>query len=88
MQTVREGEAGASGVYLRQSLLHEAVRLLRRPEKQYMREQLRRAGTPGPKTIGIDEVSIRKGHTYRIAMMDMWKPFLKSTKKSTHSITR
>src|SRR3989337_128904 len=35
-------------------------------EKQYMREQLRRAGTPGPKIIGIDEVSIKKGHTYRI----------------------
>jgi transposase len=89
-------------------------------EKQYMREQLRRTGTPGPKIIGIDEVSIRKGHTYRIvvsdlirerpiwfggvdrseasmdafyewlgpkkskgikvAVMDMWKPFLNSTK--------
>jgi transposase len=89
-------------------------------EKQYMREQLRRAGTPGPKIVGIDEVSIKKGHTYRIvvsdlvrerpiwfggtdrseasmdafyewlgpkkskginiAVMDMWKPFLKSTK--------
>ena len=32
-------------------------------EKQYMREQLRRVGTPGPKVIGIDEISIRKGHT-------------------------
>jgi transposase len=40
-------------------------------EKQYMREQLRRAGTPGPKVIGIDEVSIRKGHTYRIAVSDL-----------------
>jgi len=94
-------------------------------EKQYMREQLRRIGTPGPKIIGIDEVSIRKGHTYRIvvsdlirerpiwfggadrseasmdafyqwlgpkkskgikiAVMDMWKPFLKSTKKKGHA---
>ena len=35
-------------------------------EQQYMREQLRRAGTPGPRALGIDEVSIRKGHTYRI----------------------
>ncbi|MHC4488056.1 MAG: ISL3 family transposase [Planctomycetota bacterium] len=92
-------------------------------EKQYMREQLRRAGTPGPKVIGTDEVSIRKGHTYRIvvsdlvrrrpiwfggvdrseasmdafyawlgpkkskgirmAVMDMWKPFMNSTK--THA---
>lgn len=40
-------------------------------EKQYMREQLRRAGTPGPKVIGIDEVSIRKGHTYRIVVSDL-----------------
>lgn len=94
-------------------------------EKKYMLEQLRRAGTPGPKIIGIDEVSIRKGHTYRIvvsdlirerpiwfggadrseasmdafykwlgpkkskgikiAVMDMWKPFLKSTKKKGHA---
>jgi len=40
-------------------------------EKQYMQEQLRRAGTPGPKVIGIDEVSIRKGHTYRIVVSDL-----------------
>jgi transposase len=40
-------------------------------EKQYMQEQLRRAGTPGPKIIGIDEVSIRKGHTYRIVVSDL-----------------
>ena len=40
-------------------------------EKQYMREQLRRAGTPGPKVLGIDEVSIRKGHTYRIVVSDL-----------------
>jgi len=40
-------------------------------EKQYMREQLTRAGTPGPKAIGIDEISIRKGHTYRIVVSDL-----------------
>jgi transposase len=40
-------------------------------EKQYMCEQLRRAGTPAPKAIGIDEVSIRKGHTYRIVVSDL-----------------
>jgi len=40
-------------------------------EKQYMREQLRRAGTPGPRAIGIDEISIRKGHTYRIVVSDL-----------------
>jgi len=88
-------------------------------EIQYMREQLRRAGKPRPRVIGIDEISIRKGHIYRIvvsdlerrrpiwfggedrseesmnlfyewlgpskikhirlAVMDMWKPFEKST---------
>ena len=40
-------------------------------EMQYMREQLRRAGTPVPKVIGIDEVSTRKGHTYRIVVSDL-----------------
>jgi transposase len=40
-------------------------------EKQYTREQLRRVGTPGPKVIGIDEVSIRKGHDYRIVVSDL-----------------
>lgn len=42
-------------------------------EKQYMREQLRRVGTPGPKVIGIDEVSIRKGHDYRIVVSDLMR---------------
>ena len=40
-------------------------------DKEYMREQLRRTGTPGPKAIGIDEISIRKGHTYRIVVSDL-----------------
>ena len=40
-------------------------------EMQYMREQLRRAGNPAPKAIGIDEVSIRKGHSYRIVASDL-----------------
>jgi transposase len=40
-------------------------------EKQYMRAQLAKVGTPGPKIIGIDELSIRKGHTYRIVVSDL-----------------
>ena len=40
-------------------------------EKQYMQVQLAKAGTPGPKAIGIDETSIRKGHTYRIVVSDL-----------------
>ncbi|MEX3582516.1 MAG: transposase [Burkholderia sp.] len=35
-----------------------------------MQAQLERFGTPAPKVIGIDEVSIRKGHTYRIVVSD------------------
>ena len=42
-------------------------------EQEYMREQLRRAGKPAPKVIGIDEISIRKGHTYRIVVSDLEK---------------
>jgi transposase len=40
-------------------------------EKQYMASQLARTGTPAPKVIGIDEISIRKGHTYRIVVIDL-----------------
>jgi transposase len=40
-------------------------------EMEYMQEQLRRAGTPGPKVIGIDEIAIRRGHTYRIVVSDL-----------------
>jgi transposase len=40
-------------------------------ELQYMRAQLKRAGTPGPRAIGIDEISVRKGHSYRIVVSDL-----------------
>ena len=40
-------------------------------EKQYMAAQLAKAGKPGPQAIGIDEISIRKGHTYRIVVSDL-----------------
>ena len=42
-------------------------------DKQYMEAQLERAGTPGPRVIGIDEISIRKGHTYRIVVSDLMR---------------
>jgi transposase len=38
---------------------------------QYMRTQLERAGKPGPKAVGIDEISVRKGHSYRIVVSDL-----------------
>ena len=31
----------------------------------------KRAGKPGPQVVGIDEISIRKGHTYRIVVSDL-----------------
>lgn len=40
-------------------------------DKQYMRAQLAKAGTPAPKVIGIDELSVRKRHTYRIVVSDL-----------------
>jgi transposase len=40
-------------------------------EKQYMREQIRRAGPAKPSVIGIDEISVSKGHDYRIVVSDL-----------------
>jgi transposase len=40
-------------------------------EKQYMREQLRRGPAIRPNVIGIDEISIKKRHTYRIVVSDL-----------------
>jgi transposase len=51
--------------------LHLDWHTVKELEKHYLREQLRRVGTPGPNIIGIDEVSIRKGHTYRIVVSDL-----------------
>ena len=51
--------------------LHLDWRAVKELDKQYMREQLRRIGMPGPKAVGIDEISIRKGHTYRIVVSDL-----------------
>lgn len=45
-------------------------------DKEYMQEQLRRNPVAAPRTIGIDEISLRKGHIYRIVASDLerWKP--------------
>lgn len=40
-------------------------------DKEYMREQLKRAGEMKPEVIGIDEISRRKGHTYSIVVSDL-----------------
>ena len=40
-------------------------------DKQYMEEQLRQAGNPAPRVIGIDEIAIAKGQQYRIVVSDL-----------------
>ena len=40
-------------------------------EMQYMREQMRRLPPRRPKVIGVDEVSVRQGHAYRIVVSDL-----------------
>ena len=44
---------------------------LKNLDAQSRQEQVRRAGRPAPKVVGIDEISIRKGHTYRIVVSDL-----------------
>ena len=51
--------------------LHLDGETVKELEKQDRREQLRRVGTPAPEVIGIDEISIRKGHSYRIVVSDL-----------------
>jgi transposase len=51
--------------------LHLDWECVKELDKHYMRAQLARVGAPGPKAIGIDEISIRKGHTYRIVVSDL-----------------
>ena len=40
-------------------------------EMEYMQAQLDVVGPPAPHVIGIDEISIRKGHVYRIIVSDL-----------------
>ena len=40
-------------------------------DKLYMREQLARAGPPAPNVIGVDELSVKKRHVYRIVVSDL-----------------
>ena len=40
-------------------------------DKRYMEEQLKRAGKPSPRAVGIDEISVSKGHEYRIIVSDL-----------------
>jgi transposase len=40
-------------------------------DKQYMTEQLRRVGIKSTTAIGIDEISVGRGHEYRIVVSDL-----------------
>ena len=51
--------------------LHLDWKTVKNLEKQYMREQLRRVGNARPQVIGIDEISVRRGHEYRIIVSDL-----------------
>lgn len=53
--------------------MHLSWHTVKELDKQYMREQIKRASLPNPKVIGIDEISIRKGHDYRIVVSDLQK---------------
>lgn len=53
--------------------LHMDWKTVKDLEKQYMQEQLRRAGKARPHVIGIDEISVRRGHKYRIVVSDLEK---------------
>jgi transposase len=58
-------------------------------EKEYMNELLLKTGTPAPIIIGVDEISIRKGHTYRIVVSDLVRKrpiWFGGTDRSTESM--
>ncbi len=51
--------------------LHLDWHTVKELDKQYMQEQLRRAGCPAPRVIGIDEIAVAKRHRYRIVVSDL-----------------
>jgi hypothetical protein len=50
---------------------HLDWRTVKNIEMDYMRHLLERAPKARPGVIGIDEISIKKGHTYRIVVSDL-----------------
>lgn len=51
--------------------LHLGWHVIKGLELEYMQEQVDRTGSPKPVRVGIDEVSIAKGQTYRITVSDL-----------------
>lgn len=52
-------------------LLHDST--VKDLDKIYMSKQMELAGSPAPRVIGVDELSVRKGHYYRIIVSDLDK---------------
>jgi transposase len=46
-------------------------RTVKNLEKEYMQEQLDNRPDPSSRVIGIDEISMKKGHSYRIIVSDL-----------------
>jgi transposase len=51
--------------------LHLDWHAVKELDKRYMQEQLRRARTPAPAVIGIDEIAIGRRHAYRLVVSDL-----------------
>jgi transposase len=51
--------------------LHLNWHTVKELDKQYMREQLCRAGCPAPRVIGIDEIAVGPRHSSRIVVSDL-----------------
>lgn len=52
-------------------VLHLHEHTVKDLDKLYMQKWLSKTPQPAPRVIGIDELSIRKGHTYRIVVSDL-----------------
>lgn len=61
-------EMTVATVAAEERLHHDTVREL---DRLYMTQQVERAGVPAPRVIGVDEISIRKGHDYRVVVSDL-----------------
>jgi hypothetical protein len=57
--------AGRLGDWMQHSTVKDLDKLY------YMQQQVDLAGLPAPRAIGIDEISIRKGHNYRVIVSDL-----------------
>jgi transposase len=76
--TTRFGEV--IGAKCRTQTIHDVARehmldwhTVKELDKRYMAAQLTKARTPAPRVIGIDEIAIKKRHTYRIIVSDLEK---------------